>query len=162
MSRKTLNIILIIVTFSVYGSIVYKYFGGTLSSEIIPSLDTRFLLPKVNQVTLKDTFVLKITDRDPFLDKTYRIRHKKVDNNNALLIPSSSKIEQKNKPWPIIEYLGFTKSNTRKNKTAILRIDGKLYRKRQGVVFDDFKIVFVNNDSIEVQFYDEKRYITRY
>lgn len=162
MSRKKINIILIAVTVGVYGAIMYKYFGGGQSPlENIPLALEPDPVDIQDKVAPQEPFVLQLNDRDPFLDKTYRKRIAQERKNTTLKVPVSKAMYSAPLPWPSIEYLGFTKSNAQKNRTAILRIDGKLYRKRQGSVINDLKILQVRDDSIQLQFQKKRQYFNR-
>ena len=162
MSKKKINILLLVLTISVYGAITYKYFGGgnPIPENTNNTLPTSETMPKIAEDT-QAVFQLKINDRDPFLDRTYSARLSQQRQVSSIPSTRSSTQSKQPKLWPDINYLGFTKSNAQNKRMAILRINGKLYRKRQGTIIEGLKITAVYNDSIQVQFNKEKRYFSR-
>jgi len=161
--KKKINIALIIVMAIVYGGIAYKYFGNTTSYEqatITNYAEGKIRLPETIEEK-ENMFVLDLSNRDPFLDKKYT--HKK---RKTVIEKTSSKSNSRKKAismhWPSITYLGFTKSNNQTKKMAVVRIDGKLYRKREGNSIDHIKIIKIENDSIYMMLdKKEKKYFYR-
>ncbi|MEP0266051.1 hypothetical protein [Dokdonia sp.] len=159
--KKKINIALIVVMVIVYGGIAYKYFGGGTSNE---QTDTatytgeQLRLPE-NRAEKENVFALNLSNRDPFLDKKYTAKKRA----SSIIGETTPRIKTNKKPmsihWPTITYLGFTKSNSQTRKTAVLRIDGKLYRKREGSTIDHIKVLKIVGDSIYIMFNKkEKQY----
>lgn len=152
--KKKVNIVLIVVIVVVYGGIAYKYFrNATPQEQMITATPTgnELLIPE-NIREQEKVFILNLSNRDPFLDKKHTIR------SNTRSIPSiptkTKKLKTRKMPidmnWPTITYLGFSKSNNQTKRTAVLRIDGKLYRKREGGMIDKMKIIKIANDSVYI------------
>lgn len=146
--KKKINIGLIIIIIIVYGGIGYKYFGQQKSDpKAISPLHINDT-PKIYEIDEPEKkFTLTPSTRDPFLDKNYT-------NNNSITPISTEtkklKIDRKtiDMNWPVINYLGFTKSSNQTRKTAVLKINGKLYRKREGSTIDYISIIKIEGDSI--------------
>ena len=148
----------------VYGGIANKYFRNTTSPEqIIASPHTYGQLGLPENTGEEDNlFTLNFSERDPFLDKMYKTKK----DESFLFQETTTRLKSEEKPiivyWPSITYLGFTKSSTQEKKTAVLRIDGKLYRKREGSEIDHMKIINVEKDSIYMMLdKKEKKYFYR-
>lgn len=161
MSKQTLNISLITIAVVVYGAIAYKYFGGGTKGDL-QSIPLNLATNTAPELIKKEhSFKLELTNRDPFLDKTYR---RKLASQKRSTQPSSNILPKKQVfvKWPPIQYLGYAKSSSKKDPTAILRVNGKLHRKRKGgFVNKDLKIVEIYEDSIALSLKSKKKYFNR-
>jgi hypothetical protein len=159
--KKKINIALIVVIVVVYGGIAYKYFRNAAPQEqIITATPTGNELPIPENIgEQENVFILDLSNRDPFLDKKYQLKNATSSISQKKATRSNAGEKMMTMHWPAITYLGFSKSNQQAKKTAILRVDGKLYRKREGSVIDHIKILKVVGDSMYVMFNNkEKKY----
>jgi type II secretory pathway component PulC len=154
--KKKLNIILIIVVISIWGSAGYRF----VKNYFLPSLpiikENRSL--SAQQFTIKrDTFIMKKIDRDPFLSKYYE--QPKI----AVVKPNRTKTILK-KPvepaiplvWPDVQYFGYIKSDSKK-ELALIKVEGKLYRLHAGESVNGLIIKNVMKDHIQTSFNKENR-----
>ncbi len=145
----------------VYGGIAHKYFGNaTPQEQIIIATPTANEFPIPDGIgKQEEVFTLDLSNRDPFLDKKYKIKKGTSSVSQKPKKGSNTAKKTKVMHWPAITYLGFSKSNQQTKKTAILRVDGKLYRKREGSMIDHIKILKIVGDSIHIMFNKkEKKY----
>jgi len=162
MAKKKINILLIIVVLSLWGTIGYKtinrYFGN--NDEITKSevLNHYVSLNKIN----KDTFELKKLNRDPFLNRQFNevsviltsvSYHSKVKKIVAVPQP---KINY-NISWPQLQYFGYIKSNTQ--ELVLLKIDSKLHKLKLNDEVNGLIIRKKYKDSIEVFFNSQSKVI---
>lgn len=165
--KKIINIILIIVVLSLWGTVIYKYidrlfYSETENSEVLELNDFDFddlLLVK------KDTFDLKELGRDPFLDK---IKIKKIDQDGGERVKQKSisnvieNTEKKqNISFPSVEYYGYIKSKEKKEELILIKINQKLERVRLKSNVDGLLIEKIYKDSLTVKFGKEIKTIRR-
>lgn len=164
MTKKKINIVLIIIVLGLWGAVGYKtitqYFfskGLILSTD---QTDSKLNLNLIN----KDTFMLGHITRDPFLDKQYQMTNPiaiKQDQKVSNLNVSPKTVVSKPKEiinWPSISYHGYIKSNGKNQELILLKIDGKLFRVRKNDMVQQLIIKEVSNDSIGVIFNQQKRF----
>ncbi|MFH6996020.1 hypothetical protein [Flavobacterium sp. FlaQc-48] len=165
MSKKKINIILILVVFGLWGTVGYKILNRQLTTD-----DT--ILQKQNQqsnVTInqinKDTFELKKINRDPFLNKEFQITSTAPGQTvfNYLpvkkkIIPAISKADS-NLSWPVLNYYGYIASKERNEEVVLLKIDSKLCKLKLKTAFNGLIVKKRYKDSIEVFFNGETKII---
>lgn len=164
MTKKKINIVLIIIVLGLWGAVGYKtitqYF---FSKDIIVNTDKTDYKLNMNLIN-KDTFLLGHISRDPFLDKQYQMTNPiaiKQYPQIAILKVSPKTVVSIPKEiinWPSISYHGFIKSNGKNQELILLKIDGKLFRVRKNDIVQKLTVKEVSNDSIEVIFNQEKRF----
>ena len=155
MNKKKLNIGLLIILLLIYGSVLYKYFGGSPKETVrkVAIADTAV----EERIQPKADFELIISDRDPFLDRSIR---KQAQKGNT----QKKKINIRTKEntvisWPRIEYYGFLKSDNNEKARAVIEIDTKRYNLREGKEIDGLKIKKIFMDSLAVEFAGTTRII---
>ncbi len=148
-----------VVVAVVWGLLGYKvvanYFGGEpeLPPTAVEQGFTEFVID-----FKKDTFQLQTVSVDPFLKKAYTPRRvvktqKTSSGTKKAVIPAQPIL------WPAIQYLGFVKSNDRKNKLAMIKVNGALHRTREGQMIGELKLLKAYNDSIKVSLNKEVKVI---
>lgn len=152
---KYLNILLIIILIIILGSIINKIIPGKTSHipDSIYQIDERFSLNNtLEKSKSSDSFNIKIASRDPFLGKTTS-NYSSINNINS----QSSKVGKKRNKliskitWPSLIYLGYVES-TGNSKTALIRLDKELVRKKTTDTFRGVKLLTIYKDSILVNF----------
>lgn len=156
---KYLNILLIIVLIIILGSIINKIIPRKTPHIIDSNYQIGESFPNtLEESKSSDTFSIKIAARDPFLDKTTS------NYSSAKKISSqSSKASKKRngpvskKTWPSLIYLGYVESKGN-SKTALLRLNNRLLRKKTKDTFKGVTLLKIYKDSILVDFMgrDEK------
>ena len=160
MNRKYLNSTLIVLLVIIWGSVFYKYFGDKKSLE--KNQYAINLEPNYNKDygIAKDTFLLKLIDRDPFGVS----RVKRVNISKPLTKKATKKVKltlKKSMVWPAISYHGFVKSEHSATRLILLKIDNKVYRKREKEIVSGVTLVKVYNDSLIVSLNNNIKTIKR-
>lgn len=159
MNKKHLNSILIVLLLIIWGSVIYKYFGNK-TIVIHPNAITNTPLNKANLTIVKDTFNLNIIAEDPF-----RISKKKALVKAVNTSISKNGSVKKKLPttvnWPSISYYGFVKGEQKDTKLVLIKINNRLYRKRELNTINDVTIVKAYSDSITVSFNKNKKTIQK-
>ena len=156
MSKKKINIILLIVVLAIWGILIYRFIGGQFFSDT-PELNYQPTAINEQPVfTKKQAHEIAIHERDPFLSKHDYIRYhyqshsgeKQSNNSNNKVVNSKVPVQ-----WPMIKYLGFVKQKKSKKPLILLQIDNKFYRKRPNEkLIGGVKIMNFYKDSIKLQY----------
>lgn len=160
MKKKHLNIILTIFLIIIWSSVIYKYFGGKKASvKNVESISAANY--KQDYIMAKDTFSLKLIDRDPFGVSGRVI--KRVESTKPINSPKSivKPAVKKSIVWPTIIYHGFVKGESNDTRMILLKIDNRLYRKREKETVNDITLVKAYNDSLTVLFNDNNKTIKK-
>jgi hypothetical protein len=158
MNKKYLNSILIVLLALIWGGVIYKYF--VKKKTVLPENALQSKSMAIDYTIAKDTFVLRLNNRDPFKAS----KRRRVQSNTTQQAKSSSnraKQPKKALVWPNIQYYGFVKSAQNKTRKAHVKINGRLHRKRERETIDNVKLVKVYSDSIIVMFNREKKTVRR-
>ncbi|WP_452602783.1 hypothetical protein [Pontimicrobium sp. MEBiC06410] len=159
MDKKYLNGILIIFLIVIWGSVVYKYF--VKESIVLQENTINISNSTIDYAIAKDTFTLKLTSRDPFKASKRRIVKNNKQTSTYTIAVNKNKSAKK-LIWPNIEYYGFVKSTQNETKMVLVKINGKLYRKREKETIDDgLKIIKAQSNSIVIAFNKENKTIMR-
>ena len=113
MAKKKINIILIIIVLSLWGTVGYRALNRQFTdNEVILEKQSKLDNATINQIN-KDTFKLEKINRDPFLNKQFQtavavprpvISHYKAVKKTV--IPIIPKGDQ-NLRWPSLSYHGY-------------------------------------------------------
>ncbi len=161
--KKNINLILIFLVLVLWGTVAYKsvhrYFFSDTNGKIEFANANKINFYHIN----KDTFNLKIINRDPFLNKESEV---------VKVIPPSSNIRKSiiiSKPkiikitevvkWPTLSYYGYLKSKEKTEELILVKINNQLYKLRRNTTINGLVINKVYNDSIEVTFNKIKKII---
>lgn len=149
MNKKAANIILITLTSVVWSLVFYKYFIKKAESNLETGASSLVVNQKIDFNIEKDVFNLTLNDRDPFkVSKNFKRKTNHKDKTKQRFVkPVTAK-----KNWPKIEYYGFIKGNNNNTKLAILKINNKIYRKRENQEIQELKIKKAYSDSILIAF----------
>lgn len=157
MNRQVLNRVLIVVLVIVWSFVGYKFISNFFSKKEILIADSFKIEPVKTSPIQRDTFRLKESNRDPFLN-TY----KKTERAAALSRTGGTKrIEKRETPWPKIEYFGFVKNENSKSPLVLLKINNRIKRMRQGETTDNIIVKNIYNDSILILKGKEKKIFKR-
>ncbi|MDO5968999.1 hypothetical protein Q4Q35_04190 [Flavivirga aquimarina] len=160
MNKKYLNSTLIVLLVIIWGAVFYKYFGDNKrSSESVDTINP-LAFNEQHYLVIKDTFLLKLTDRDPF--KVSRDIKKKsikpsAKKNKKVVKP----VIKKNMVWPTITYHGFVKGESRNTRLILLKIANKLYRKREKETVSDIILEKAYKDSLIVSLNNNSKTIIK-
>lgn len=163
MSKKRINIALLILVLGLWGTVGYKTINQYFFSKEVALSDVQSNATFNFSQIKKDTFHLEAVQRDPFLNKNSVVQH---ENPVVKKIYSQPKVVNKPiiqpKPiinWPSVSYYGYIKSKEKSEELILVKIDNELHKLRKNSDVDGLVIKKVYNDSIEVLFNIEKRVI---
>lgn len=143
---------LIVLLIIIWGSLFYKYFGGEKHSERRLEVANSMLDYNYNYTIAKDTFQLKLTGRDPFGISSKIKREPKAKAPITKPVKKTKPIVKKNIVWPTITYHGFVKGQHKTTRLILVKINNKLYRKREQETVDEITLTKAYNDSLIVSF----------
>ena len=165
MSKKKINIVLLIVVLAIWGILIYRFVGGHFFTDA-PELNYQPTAINEQPVfTKKQAHEIAIHERDPFLSKHYYIRYNYQSNSGAKQSNNpNNKVNNLKSPvqWPMIKYLGFVKQKKSKKPLILLQINNKFYRKRpHEKLIGGVKIIRFYKDSIELGLNGEKKMLNK-
>jgi len=159
LSKKYLNIGLIILVVFIYGGLFFRIIRPKQDSIAEIESDLVFERKKENTLDQPEKFNLELNSRDPFLDKM-KSSHVKSINKPSKVLKTKSYHPISSSPliWPEVHYLGFlaVKDDT---KTVILRINKVIYRLSKGQEASGLKLQRIFKDSVEISLNNQKRII---
>lgn len=153
MKKKQINIALIIIVLALWGTVLYKYVNRFFGNdEIINFNEQQFLIPIAT--IEKDTFELKTLARDPFLGKTLVKKESSTIIKKTIIRPVLKKIPEPipTKPFPIVQYYGYIKSQDKNQKLILLKVNDQLKRVRLNDNIDGLIVKQIYKDSVKVSF----------
>lgn len=163
MTKKAINIGLLIIVVFIYGSIVIKCSkNNNLSSDTnaIANLNSNY---SADRKMVKDTFQLNITQTSPFgvskKRKTYR--NSNAQNQSSNTKKRTPRSSSNSEIWPKINYYGFVKSEKKSTRLVLVKIGDRLYRKREKEEIDQIRIEKAYSDSLLVSFNRSKKMIKK-
>ncbi|NHN27412.1 hypothetical protein FIA58_017160 [Flavobacterium jejuense] len=156
-TKKAINIVLIIVVLSLWGTVSYKYINRFFGNdEIAINLSNDYNYNAIS-IIKKDTFALEPLTKDPFLNKVFS--KPKEQTIRTITIPKP-KIDPKPKEgilFPSVQYFGYIKSKDKKEELILIKINNRLERVRLNDNIDGLIINKIYKDSIVVHFNKETR-----
>lgn len=151
MKKKRINIVLIIGVALIWGLLIYRFFGNSFTSQENQKGSVAIAYDELPTLIQKDTIELKLYTKDPFLGT--------LKNTRKLVLKTKKGVNvKKTKPiivvqWPQLEYLGFVMEEKAKEPLLLLRVNGKLIRKKSSFEFyEGMKILNFYRDSLLVVF----------
>ena len=163
MSKKNINIALIVLVLSLWGTVAYKSLYQYLFSNN-DDLGVNLNTSQVNFTTIsKDTFDLQKVTHDPFLNKQLE----KVEVLSTIIPVSKPiavkkpKVEKKIEAiqWPQIFYYGYIKSKDKTEELILIKVDNQLYKLRKNATVNGLLINKLYKDSIEVKYNNQSKKI---
>ena len=163
MSKKNINIALIFLVLSLWGTVAYKSLYQYLFSND-DNLGVNLNTSQVNFTTIsKDTFDLQKVTHDPFLNKQLE----KVEVLSTIIPVSKPiavkkpKVEKKIEAiqWPQIFYYGYIKSKDKTEELILIKVDNQLYKLRKNALVNGLLINKLYKDSIEVKYNNQSKKI---
>ena len=156
-TKKAINIGLIIVVLSLWGTVSYKYinrFFGNDELTFAVSNDSNY---GTVSIIKKDTFLLEPLIKDPFLNKVFSKPKPQVNT-----VPIVPKVKSEPKPkeeifFPTVKYYGYIKSKDKKEELILVKINNRLEHVRLNSNIDGLVIKKIYKDSISVYFNNETR-----
>lgn len=162
MSKKKINIALLIIVLGLWGTVIYKYVSHFFFKPEIEVFQHDINTGKKLKNSVKDTFELKPLERDPFLAINY---HKpkpviiRPQNNSNALILKKEPVSIKKKQFPRVIYYGHIMSEEKRKETILLSVGGKFLKVALNEEKENIKVVGFTRDSIKVEFEREFQWI---
>lgn len=166
MTKKKINIILILVVLGLWGTVGYKALNRQFTgNEMILEKQNQIKNITINQIN-KDTFKLEKINRDPFLntvvETVFPIPKKEIISNYKPIkktnIPFIS-VNNSNMSWPELTYYGYVK--TKDQELVLLKINSKLYRLKLNELTNGLIVKKKYKDSVQISFNAENKIIKR-
>ncbi|TRW27533.1 hypothetical protein FMM05_02520 [Flavobacterium zepuense] len=159
MTKKSINIILIIVVLSLWGTAGYRYLSNFFTSDTLKAVNSHKTDIKFKDVK-RDTFLLQPLAIDPFLHDAYAIPKPPVMHIKTTTINFKTRNTEKTLKsvisWPDIHYYGFIQSQN-KNQVVLVKIDDKLFKMHKGEIINGIYIKEMFKDSISLVFNKERK-----
>jgi len=147
MSKKHLNIVLLIGVAFIWGLLIYKALGNSFVSEAEQQNYVVAMNEELPISIQKDTFELKLYSRDPFIGNIKNTRKFVLKTKKGSAIKKVKPVVVMQ--WPQLQYLGFVKEEKAKEPLLLLKVNGKLIRKKSSFEFyEGMKILGFYKDSI--------------
>ncbi len=153
---------LIILLVVIWGAVIYKYFGKSSSINDTMGNDLASTNYKPKYTITKDTFLLEIVNKTPFKaskivkKKVIQTKPKKTTKKNVV-----KPVKKINMTWPDISYHGFVKGKNKSTRLILLKIDNRLYRKRESQTINNLTLIKAYSDSLVVSFNSTKKTIQK-
>lgn len=155
--KKTINIVLIVVVLSLWGTVMYKYVNRFFGDDELTLAQVANYKNSTFSIIEKDTFKLEPLTKDPFLNKVFT---KAIAQPKITRITPKAKVEVRSKlntPFPLVQYFGYIKSEDKKDKLILLKINNRLERVRLNSIINGLVIKKIYKDSVIVSFNKETK-----
>lgn len=159
MNRKYLNSILIVLLIVIWGSVIYKYFGKQHTNSKSQEFVDASMPFEYNSKMTKDTFKLELINTNPF--KVLKKIKTSIVSKPSLPKKTQKKVVNPIIKWPTITYHGFVKGDGKTTRLILLKIENKLYRKREKETIKEVTLIKAHNDSLIVMFNNSKKTIKK-
>jgi len=151
MKKKRINIVLIIGVALIWGLLIYRFLGNSFTSQENQKGSVAIAYDELPTLIQKDTIELKLYTKDPFLGtlkNTRKLVSKTKKGATIKKIKSVLAVQ-----WPQLQYLGFVKEVKAREPLLLLKVNGKLMRKKSSFEFyEGMKILNFNRDSLLIKF----------
>jgi len=148
-NKKNIYILLPIVLF-VWSAVLYQVFSFTNNDEIISANDPEFII-KPLKVKQRQSFVIDVNYRDPFLGKMYlaqTISKVKTEKSTIKKTPNV----QETLIWPVILYKGMISDTKDKAKIFMIIIDGQNHYMKIGDTENEIYLKSGDKESVYVKY----------
>ncbi|MEP1490164.1 MAG: hypothetical protein ABJK28_17225 [Algibacter sp.] len=160
MNKKYLNSTLIVLLIIIWAAVFYKYFGDSKQLSENTIAINALALNGQDYLVTKDTFLLELTDRDPFrVSRKIKRKSSKLPKSKPKSAVKTNK--KKSIVWPTIAYHGFVKGDRKNTRLILLKIDNRLYRKREKEIVNEITLVKAYDDSLIVSLNKNNKTITK-
>jgi len=163
MSKKKINIALIIVVLALWGTVAYKAVSQYFFPKELLAVNDGQTNVRLNFSQIKkDVFQIENIQSVPFLNKREEPLTQNVVVRDIISPPKINKPVIVPKPavqWPAVYYYGYIKSKDKTEELILVKINNQLHKLRKNDQVDGLVIKKVYSDSIEVYFNKEKKII---
>ncbi|WP_166923977.1 hypothetical protein [Flavobacterium poyangense] len=148
-NKKNIYILLPIVLF-VWGAVLYQIFSFTDTDEITAADIPEFTI-KPLKVKERQSIVIDVNYRDPFLGKMYTPQTVSKPKSGATSVKKTPKV-QETLVWPVILYKGMISDTKDKNKIFMLVIDGQNHYMKIGDTANEIYLKNGDKESVYVKY----------
>ncbi len=157
--KKKLNFLLILAVLGLWGTAGYRFIKNNLPADRNVSEQDINAKP-LSLLVKRDTFELRLPERDPFMGKLIGQRKPQVPSTPSVRRTVTTKKTPTDLPdqsiaWPEITYFGNIKAAT--TEMAVVKIAGKMYRLHCGEQASGILLKNITTDKIEVVYNKEAR-----
>jgi hypothetical protein len=134
----------------VWSAVLYQVFSFTNNDEIISANDPEFII-KPLKVKQRQSFVIDVNYRDPFLGKMYlaqTISKVKTEKSTIKKTPNV----QETLVWPVILYKGMISDTKDKAKIFMIIIDGQNHYMKIGDTENEIYLKSGDKESVYVKY----------
>lgn len=120
------KIILILVAAIAWGMAIHRYVSPSSDPEA-PVLEASPVVNTPQKTLNKDSFVLTVLERDPFLGKTTHSSKTQLGPANSRSNHKTQKTKPKEQPvtWPSVSYHGTITNHSREKILGLVKVNGK-------------------------------------
>ncbi|MBP1221744.1 hypothetical protein [Flavobacterium sp. 1355] len=148
-NKKNIYILLPIVLF-VWSAVLYQVFSFTNNDEVISANDPEFII-KPLKIKQRQSFVIDVNYRDPFLGKMYVSQTISKVKTEKSTIKKASKV-QETLVWPVILYKGMISDTKDKTKIFMIIIDGQNHYMKIGDTENEVYLKSGDKESVYVKY----------
>lgn len=149
-NKKTIYVLLPIVLL-IWGAVMYQFFYFSTAEELQTTTSNEFILKPID-IKERDTVVINVKYRDPFLGKMYAEK-----GNETIAKKKTTKFKKAPKivepiVWPTIVYKGIVSDTKEKNKVFMLIINGQTFLMRKGETENEIFLKEGDRESVYVKY----------
>ena len=149
-NKKTVYILLPIVLL-IWGAVMYQFFSFSTIKEEQKTNFEKFIFKPID-IKKRDTIVIDINYRDPFLGKIYAETEGKKYARNKIVKPKKPAVIINPIVWPTINYKGIVSDTNENNKVFMLIINGKTFLMKKGEIENEIFLKEGDRESIYVKY----------
>ncbi len=160
MNKRYLNGLLLAFLLLIWGGVIYKFFGKAKHNTAVNTVSNVVAHHKPKYTANRDTFKLDIKNKNPFKTSRYYVEtNKNTPQKSKKSVKKTTALPIK---WPSITYHGFVKSPNKSKMLILVKVDQKVYRKREKDVVKDIKLEKAYSDSLVVSFQKKTKTVKKY
>jgi hypothetical protein len=148
-NKKNIYILLPIVLF-VWSAVLYQVFSFSNNDEVISTNNPEFII-KPLKVKERQSFVINVNYRDPFLGKMYAPQTVSKIKTEKSTIKKTPKV-QETLVWPVILYKGMISDTKDKTKIFMIIIDGQNHYMKIGDTENEVYLKSGDKESVYVKY----------
>ncbi len=155
--NKSTRILLGIALLGIWGTVIYRVYQSMQGNEI-PTTTFNLQDWTTPNTEANSTFQLALDYNDPFLKKggTQIVNNEPITTTISTPSPAVNleavlpKAKPKNVTFPNIRYIGYVQNTGSLQKSVLLKVNGKKYKRQLGGMIDKMHITMVTKDSVQV------------
>lgn len=149
MQNKKKTYLLLAIVLLVWGLVIYQFFSYTGEAPVEMDAGNIQIIAPV-KIKPRDTVVLNLNYRDPFLGKIYAAQSKKNRPVATSRLRPTIKEE-----WPQVIYKGLVTDSKAKNKIFLLLINGNTYMMKAKQTEESVTVLNGDRKSVNIKFKGE-------